>query len=176
MMPKKIQLYKGRPLRETEYFAIVDDEDFDRLSKHRWYVMEFYHCDTDIKYARRYERKKGGGQRHIMMHREIMNVSETHDVCDHIDHNGLNNSKSNLRICTHAENIGYRRKLSDSYGGKYKGVSKDEKNDAWKFVFKHDKIKYSESGFDTEIEAVMAYNKRLKEVKGEFAELNKIHE
>lgn len=174
---KKIELYLGRPKRKSGVFAYVDDEDYDRISMNDWYLMKFYHCDTDIKYARRYipaNKETGEKQKHVMMHREIMKVSDRDMVVDHIDHNGLNNQKSNIRICTHSDNMSYRRQLKKIGKSKYKGISMDKNNKTWNFTFIHDGIRYSQSGFKSELDAVKMYNKELVRVKGEFACINNI--
>jgi hypothetical protein len=92
-------------------FAIVDAEDFDRLKQYQWHACKckstFYAC-----------RAEGG--RTIRMHRQIM-CAPKGLLVDHIDHNGSNNRKSNLRLCTHAQNC-YNQQVSSTGSSKYKGV------------------------------------------------------
>jgi hypothetical protein len=84
--------------------ALVDDEDFDFLNQWKWCA----HVKSHTSYAERCvwnsELKKC---RYLGMHRVIMNPIENMEV-DHINHNGLDNRKCNLRIVTHRENIGNR--------------------------------------------------------------------
>ena len=75
----KLQTRNGK-----EYFAIIDSDDIDKVSKFSWYL----HCG---KYVRSTEK--------IMLHRLIMNCPDDR-VVDHINHNTLDNRKTNLRICT----------------------------------------------------------------------------
>ncbi len=75
---KEIQLTRGG-------VAIIDDEDFERVSELKWHLFK----DTHNSYART-------GYR-IRMHRLVMNAKKD-DQIDHIDGNGLNNQNSNLRI------------------------------------------------------------------------------
>lgn len=87
---KQIPLTKGQ-------FAIVDDEDFEELSKHKWYAQRggpFY-------YAARRNWKTG---ELLLMHRVVMQTPKGM-VCDHINHNTLDNRKHNLRNCLHKENL-----------------------------------------------------------------------
>lgn len=113
-MTKEIPLTQGR-------VALVDDEDFDRLSKHKWH----YH---KTGYARRGE---GGRKNHrkIYMHREVMNAPDDMEV-DHGKGGTLDNRKSNLRVCTHKENSRNRvtHKLNSSV---YKGVSWNKRDKRW---------------------------------------------
>ncbi len=86
---KNIQLTKGQ-------FTIVDDEDYDWLSQWKWYISR-------TGYAHRNETGLDGKQKTIRMHRQIIDASFG-EVVDHINHNKLDNRKSNLRICNDREN------------------------------------------------------------------------
>ena len=72
-----------------EIYAMVDDEDYDRLVKYRWGFSDGY-AVRDHK--------------RIAMHREIMQCPKGL-VVDHIDGNRMNNQKYNLRIMTQSENM-----------------------------------------------------------------------
>lgn len=99
---KEILLTQGK-------VALVDDEDFERIASHRWYA----HREGNTFYAHR----KSDGKT-IRMHREILLLRQRgRTEVDHKDGNGLNNKKSNLRICTHSENIRNSRKQSNNTSG-----------------------------------------------------------
>ena len=89
---KEILLTKGK-------VASVDDEDFESLNAFKWYAQK----DHNTFYAIRASPRKNGKYHHIYMHREVMNIPDEMQI-DHIDRNGLNNQKSNLRIVTHQQN------------------------------------------------------------------------
>ena len=78
--------------------ALVDDEDFDSLNVFKWFAMKY----DNTFYAGR-KSPKINGQQTILMHREIMNTPEGMET-DHIDRNGLNNQRSNLRVVTRQQN------------------------------------------------------------------------
>lgn len=91
---------------------------------------------------------------------------------DHIDHNGLNNQKSNLRNCTHRQNA-----MNNSSRGssKYLGVSIVGRGRQKGMISAEIKMNYRKihiGVFSTEIEAAKAYDKKAKELFGEFANLN----
>ena len=97
---KTIKLTKGK-------VALVDDEDFENLNKFKWYLYEY----RNIQYA-----VSSLFGKSIRMHRIIMNEDNPKVFIDHIDHDGLNNQKLNLRKCNASENQknSTRRKNSSS--------------------------------------------------------------
>lgn len=125
----------------------------------------------------------------FLLHREILCISDSKILIDHIDGNGLNNMRSNLRICTHSENRKNRHNRSCTHTSKYLGVSlKTTKykykvksgeervsiTKRWEARIQHNKKQISIGFFDAEIEAAIAYNIKAIEFHGEFASLNKI--
>jgi len=142
-------------------FAIVDAEDYNRLAKYKW------SCQKD---RNNYYASRANGNTRIFMHREIMKAPKGLQV-DHINRNGLNNRKSNLRLCTHAENVHNSRPMRNG-SSQYKGV-------CWHKCKKKWCVSISKSGkrtylghFDDEMEAGVAYDRKAEELFGEFAYLN----
>ena len=78
--------------------AYVDASDYEMVSRYSWYVLTAKRSLT--KYARTTINRKT-----VYLHRMIMNPAE-HLVIDHIDGDGLNNTRANLRVTTHSDNIG----------------------------------------------------------------------
>ena len=171
---KKIFLWRADspkgPYHLTDFFGMVDDEDYDQINKNRWFVMKLYHCDTPIVYARRYEGKKDDF-RAILMHREILMPDKGLKV-DHVDGSGLNNQRSNLRVATHSQNMSHRTKRA-SATSKYLGVFFDGKS--YVASCKHNGVTKRMGGFKTEKEAALTYNYYAHFHKGEFAKLNDIY-
>lgn len=171
-MTKQIPLTKGK-------FALVDDEDFEFLSQWKWHFNNRYACRCIYTYADGVERKqKNRKQIRIFMHREIMNPPSDKEI-DHINRCGLDNRKSNLRICTREQNA--RNSLPSSYAGKdkesiYKGVYlRKDRNKKWvSYIMGKNKKTIYIGGFYSEIEAAIAYNAKAKQLFGEFALLNVI--
>ena len=93
-----------------------------------------------------------------------------HLLVDHIDHNGLNNCRSNLRLSTMAQNV--RNTISRGGSSKYKGVHWCKRSKKWTGQICFNGKGHHLGGFRDEIEAAKAYDKRAKELHGEFACLN----
>jgi hypothetical protein len=91
-MKKLKLLYQG----ETKTVSL-DDNDFLRLKHYSWYVTRrkdnLFYC---IRKSRSHEK------RNILMHREVLGFPKKH--LDHIDGNGLNNTRKNLRLATPSQN------------------------------------------------------------------------
>lgn len=142
-------------------FAIVDTKDYERLAQYKWHAVKMH----GIYYARR---KVNG--KFIQMHREILNVPVGF-VCDHKNHNGLDNRRCNLRICTHAQNIQNSRPRTDGTS-RYKGVSWNRRNRKWRASICHGGHSIYIGYYDYEADAAIAYDDTAIELFGEFACLN----
>jgi hypothetical protein len=154
----KIALTQGK-------YAKVDPKDFIRLSQFRWYCNNRRHTSYAIR--NRWEGKK---RKKITMHREVMNTPEEL-VCDHINRNGLDNRKGNLRNCTQRENSLNNGAYSGSTS-RYKGVYRNKGADKWATCIKGDGRKIHLGYFESEEDAGKAYDKAAKKYFGEFACLN----
>lgn len=153
--------------------AIVDDADFELLSKYKWSLVSG-------KYARAVAYDIGIGkngrpkQRIIKMHRLLLGVDKD-KVVDHINGDGLDNRRSNLRICNRTQNQGNRIVQKNSKS-QLKGVEIRERKTGtvWiAYIVKKCK-KISLGSYKSKIDAAKAYNNAASDYFGEFAKLNKI--
>jgi hypothetical protein len=142
-------------------FAIVDADDYDWLNRYKWCVAKKRH----IFYAAR----RTNGEK-ISMHRVIMGATKGL-LIDHKDGDGLNNRKSNLRLCTIAQNNRNSRPWQNSTS-KYKGVSWSKSCRKWQARIRPNRRTIYLGLFDNEIEAAVAYDRKAEELFGEFAYLN----
>ena len=144
------------------YEAFIDDSDFDKINKYKWYGNG---NGTDLIYAKRKTRKSEGRKEKLTtMHRQIMNYPDGKHV-DHRNHNGLDNRRCNLRICTNTENMFNRRRLNSKSG--FLGVTWFKRLKKWRASI-HLTIGY----FDSKEEAAKAYDQAARKLFGEFANLN----
>jgi HNH endonuclease len=158
---KRIQLTRG-------YFALVDDEDYDRVMTLKWHVCIIK--ATGRKYAA-HNYKKRSRSRDVgvlLMHRFILNAPEGIEV-DHRDGNALDNRRKNIRLATHAQNMANRPVRSDSTNG-YKGVRKD--GSRWLVRIRIDGKMRHFGSFATIKMAANTYNELAKKIHGDFARLN----
>ena len=164
---KKIQL-GGRKGSNIRGYALVDDEDFEELNNVKWYAL--WNPHTKTFYAVRNIRVRNGKRTMISMHRIIMNTPKGMDT-DHQDGDGLNNQRTNLRVCTNAQNNQNKSKYSNNITG-FKGVvlhKEAKKFQAQIFVNR----KHINLGlFNSLKKAALAYNEAAKKYHGEFANLN----
>ncbi len=158
--------FRKIPLTQGKY-AIVDVEDYEQLIKYNWGV-ENNHM-TRYASRKRLTSDVNCLVARIKMHRQIINVPEGKFV-DHINHNGLDNRKTNLRIVSQEQNDWNRRKRRGNYTSKYKGIRK--KDGKWHVRISHKKIRLYLGAFDDELAAARAYDAKAKELFKEYACLN----
>ncbi len=144
-------------------FALIDAEDFPRVSS--WYWSALVRTGRTA-YAMRVERR-----RTIYLHRFIMGALPGTDV-DHINGNGQDCRKINLRVCTHAENQRNYSKTSSPTASSFKGVRWDRDRSRWVAWVKLDRKSRFLGRFASEEEAARAYDAAARELFGEFAKPN----
>jgi len=144
-------------------YSLVDDEDYEKLNQQKWSCRAI--ANSELRYG-------GGrmGHKSVLLHRVIM--GDPPGTVDHIDGNGLNNQKSNLRVCTLKQNLQNRRLSKNNHSG-YKGVCWDKDAKLWRAQINTPSEKGGYIGlFFCLIKAAKAYDKAAKKLYGEFARVN----
>lgn len=152
---RRIPLTKGR-------FAIVDCADYEHLSLFKWHLFE----SNRNLYATRTHRR-----RNIFMHRFIINAPKG-SIVDHINRNGLDNRRENLRIVTNRQNCWNSARGINTGSSKYKGVRWSSHDQRWRATIGHNGKNLHLGNFKDEIEAARAHDTAAKKFRGEFAILN----
>ena len=142
---------------------LVDDEDYDLVKGYTWRIVKggksFYAATQNPRQGARQETT-------VMMHRLLLGLTKGDKrLGDHIDHCGMNNQRSNLRIATSQQNSRNRSSRNGS-SSKYLGVSWDR----IKWTAQIGSIRLGR--FKDEIDAAKAYDAAAKIHHGEFANLN----
>mgnify|MGYP001229239520 CR=1 FL=1 len=125
---------------------LVDDEDFDELSKYRWVISGGY---------AKHEFWKDNKPNPTLIHRFILGQLAENKIVDHIDRNPLNNQKSNLRICTQSENIFNSPRKKNNKSG-FVGVRFYQQQNKWEAYIMKDRKKYNLGRYDTIEKAIKA--------------------
>lgn len=152
-MTREIPLTQGK-------VAIVDDQDFDLV---RPYIWQATTKDGKTYYARAIVEGK-----QVLMHR-LLTGAAAEELVDHIDYDGLNNTRRNLRKCNFQQSLAHRRKLAPATS-RYKGVRKS--GNQWRAAIAPRGKDIELGRFQNESEAARAYDKAAREHYGEYAQPN----
>jgi len=154
-----INLTKGK-------ITLVDDEDYESImNEGSWYTVQY----DRYFYAQRNTGKRPN-RKLLYLHNFIMQPPPGFLV-DHINHDGLDNQKHNLRIVTPSQNQMNRRIHSNNKSG-YKGIYQNKNTHKWSAEIQVDGKRISKYGFIYPEDAARAYDELAREYHGEFAVLN----
>lgn len=153
---REIQLNNGA-------VALVDEGDYLLVSGYQWYL-------TPYGYAITGSRRDDGRQTTLPMHRLIMKPTER-IVVDHINGDGLDNRRCNLRLASYSQNGQNRRNQQNNKSG-FKGVGWSKRNRKWQAYIQINSRQLHLGYFDNPITAALAYDRASAEHHGEFARPN----
>ena len=158
---REIQLTQGQ-------VAIVDDSDYESLSQWKW--QAYWNKATRSYYAVRTERIGPHEKRWVLMHRQILGLQYgERSQSDHVDHDTLNNSRSNLRQASKSQNMANRRLNRTTRSG-FKGVGLHVYKNRVSYV-----VRVADEWIGTfkdAITAAVAYNREAVCRYGEYACVN----
>jgi hypothetical protein len=144
------------------YVTKVDDADYDSLAAHNWYYNGRYAVRGVWCPLRK-------NMKPIKMHRVILGAKDCESI-DHINGDGLDNRRANLRLCTHQQNMFNRRNATKPKTSIYKGVHLSRGK--WRASIRFNKKLKHIGYFTSELDAAKTYDEVAKEMFGEFAGLN----
>lgn len=155
---REIPLTKGK-------VTVVDDADYEHLSRFKWSAV----FSGKHWYAHR-QVVVDGRVIDIKMHRFLLNPPADM-VVDHIDRDGLNNQRSNLRMCTQANNLANSKHHRDG-SSKFKGVTWDRHRSKWSADIMVEGKRFRLGRFKTEEQAAIAYDTAARKLQGKYARPN----
>lgn len=142
-----------------KFKAVVSDRDYKVLNKYPWYVVKTprsIYANTSIN------------GKTVYMHRLIMSAQKGQEI-DHINNDGLDNRRENLRFCTSSQNKANMRLRSDNKSG-YKGVNFDKQTGKWRARIKFNNKEYS-LGRHNKLEDAVKARKAALTLHGKFAKI-----
>ena len=161
-MMKQIPLTQGK-------FTLVDDEDFEWVNQWKWCA---HTTDKNVFYAIRAIKSFDGKYIKLFLHRELLDlIKGDGKKVDHINHNGLDNRKCNIRVCTQLQNT-YNRRPNKNCSSKFKGVSWHKGCNKWQSRIRIKGTIKHLGTFVKEIDAAIEYDSAAIKYFGEFSHIN----
>lgn len=158
---KLLKLTKGKQ-------ALLDDQDYDWAKQFKW-------CAVHSGNTYYVQRRPGpeGKQLTLILHRELLRLikGDKREI-DHINGNGLDNRRINLRICSHRENTLNKNKKNSHSSSKFKGVSWDKQHGKWHSQLWDGEKNIHLGRYHSELEAAQAYDVAAKKYFGDYAKTN----
>jgi hypothetical protein len=160
------------PLTRGEW-ALVDLADLPKIQAHTWFFVPPGETHS-TGYAKTAFKRRGQWRR-ILLHRLVLGAQESDLAVDHINGNGLDNRRCNLRLCTLAENQ-HNRKVGKNSKSGYNGVAWDSRRMAWRVRLCSHGARADFGVFKNKIVAGLAANIAIYRTRGPMARLNILKE
>jgi len=144
--------------------TLVDDEDHQWLNRWKWYAHNshgHWYAESRVNFTRQI----------LLMHRLILGAKHGED-CDHINGDGLDNRRANLRICTPSQNAANNCVRCTPKTSKFKGVSWETRKRRWRACIQADDKQVHLGYFSDELRAAEAYDCAARKSFGIYAQLN----
>ena len=146
--------------------AVVDDADYEGLAAYKWHAQR----EENTFYAKRNatkEEREAGAPSGILMHAWLLQGRT-----DHIDGDGLNNQRGNLRLASHRENLqGFQTKRKGC-SSRYRGVCRSKESGKWKATIRVSGKNIHLGYHEDESAAAGAYDLAAQQKFGAFAARN----
>lgn len=152
------------PLIDLGYstYATIDESDRELVATKSWRLMRIKIAHRELFYAH--------AAGNVLLHRFLL--CEPPCLVDHINGDGLDNRRQNLRLCTHTDNMRNIRKTLSRTSSSFKGVSWITRDRRWRAAIMVNRIRLVLGHFHDESDAAMAYDAAARHHFGKFARLN----
>ncbi len=152
-------------------FALVDEDDYDIVNSRNWWITNNRRAEMRTFYATGHAFDVENPKKSVLMHRFLWGLWEVGPIpeLDHINHNGLDNRRQNLRPATGSENHGNIPTYRTNRSG-YKGVAAN-KQGGWYVRLQKDGIVTCLGTFDSKEDAARSYDRYAirPDIFGQFA-------
>lgn len=168
-IPVAGETYVLVPLHSSTFpglYAKVDANDAEMVSRYRWHPIVI-----KKPYASGFVPDARGVTRKLKMHQFLLGVTGQDGEVDHINHDGLDNRRANLRVVTPGQNQANKRKYARESTSRFKGVSLAA-NGKWRAQLSVSRRKMFLGDFESEEDAARAYDAAAVHHFGEFAATN----
>lgn len=158
-------MMKEIPLTQDRV-AIIDDIDEERVCDGSWHIL----TTNGLEYAVGRVANNEGERIRTYMHRLILDAPRGVSV-DHINGNGLDNRRCNLRFATVNQNQ-FNRRPNSGCSSQYKGVYWDKSKNRWRAYIKKNHKRFYLGVYTDELQAARAYDEAARELFGKYARPN----
>lgn len=155
------------PLSNSLDFLLIDEEDFDKVKKHKWKKSSRGYA-TVLLWRKENGRKIG---KSTPIHQLIFKPEEG-KLVDHINRNKLDNRKENLRSVTAQQNMWNKASTRAFHSSKYKGVSFCDQTKKWKATLSINGKRKTLGRFNEEEDAAMVFDYHAQQIHGEYGYYN----
>lgn len=158
---KKIKL---SPSKYGQFYALVDNEDYNKLMKYKWHLHKNH--DRGFYISRCFNDPQDWHKvKNVSMHREIMGFPNSH--IDHVNRNSFDNRKRNLRLCSCGQNR-VNSKLNKNNHSGHRNIYWTQQTGRWRAVLNSNRQKIHLGYFLNFSDAVQAVERKSKEIHGDF--------
>ena len=160
---------KRIPLTQNR-IALVDDQDFLRLSEFKWFTLKRRNTCYAATFTGMWDSKRRRGRILLLMHRVILRLPAGRQPCvDHMNGNGLDNRRKNLRVASMSQNLANSKQRWANNTSGYKGVSFHKRGHMWTAQITVNYKKIHLGCFQSPEEASGAYRQAAKKFFGQFS-------